>query len=178
MFGRATYEITDDLSAYVQTNYSNVVVKQRGGLPPAVTIWQAPIPRDSRTLPAALNTLLNSRAQPNADWSLYQVMDYNGPVQPVSTTNVWQITAGLKGNLLLKDWTWEVYGSRGETKIDFDEQQLPSLQLYQKMVAAANFGVNAAVAGTPSNGGYTLRCTSGLPVFTNFVPSADCLDNL
>ena len=148
------------------------------GLPPAVTIWQAPIPRDARALPAALNTLLNSRTQPNADWSLYQVMDYNGPVQPVSTSNVWQITAGLKGKLPFKDWTWETYGSHGLTEINFDQQQLPSLQLYQRMVAAPNFGVNAAVAGTPANGGYTLRCTSGLPVFTDFEPSADCLANL
>jgi len=178
IFGRGTYDINDNVSGFMQMNYNNVKVTQRGGLPPAVTIWQAPIPRDSRTLPAALNTLLASRAQPNADWSLYQVMDYNGPVQPVSTSNVWQLTAGLQGKLPFKDWTWEAYGTRGETSVDFDEKQLPSLQLYQKMVAAANFGVNAAVAGTPSNGGYTLRCTSGLPVFTNFTPSADCLNNL
>ncbi len=44
MFGRATYDIADHLEAYVQTTYSNVVVDQRGGLPPAITVWQAPIP--------------------------------------------------------------------------------------------------------------------------------------
>ena len=63
IFGTATYDITENVSAYVQTNYSNVVVRQRGGLPPAVTVWQAPIPVNAATpIPAALQTLLNSRA--------------------------------------------------------------------------------------------------------------------
>ncbi len=173
IFGRGTFDFNDDISAFTQFNYNHVKVTQRGGYPPAITIWQAPIPRDGRTLPAALNTLLDSRANPNADWSLYQVMDYNGPVQPVSTSNVWQLLAGLNGKLGVKDWTWDAYGSHGETSNDFDEQQLPSLQLYQKLVAAPNFGVNGSVVGTPF--GYTLTCDTGLPVFSQFTPSDQCM---
>ncbi len=93
IFGRATYDITDNVSAYVQTNYSNVVVKQRGGLPPAITVWQAPVPVNAATpLPAALQSLLNSRAVvagtpagttgPTSPWSLAQVLDYNDRSTP------------------------------------------------------------------------------------------------
>ena len=75
---------------------SNVEVIQRGGLPPAITVWQAGnVPRDGRALPAALNALLDSRPDPTAPWSLFQVLDYNGPIEPVNTNNVWQILAGL-----------------------------------------------------------------------------------
>ena len=73
-FMRGRYDITDNVSAFAQANYSNIKVTTRGNLAPAITVWQAPIPRDGRPLPAALNTLLDSRPRPNDPWSLYQVL--------------------------------------------------------------------------------------------------------
>jgi len=141
LFGRANYDIKDGLTAYVQTSYSNVVVNQRGGLPPAITVWQAPVPVNAATpIPAALASLLNSRVVdptaaagatgPNSPWSLAQVLDYNGPINTTNTNNVWQIIAGLKGDLGFRDWTWDAYVSRGDTNIIAETSGLPSLQRY------------------------------------------------
>jgi outer membrane receptor protein involved in Fe transport len=187
MFGRATYEITDNLSGYVQTSYSNVVVNQRGGLPPAITVWQAPIPVNSATpLPAALSALLASRVTdptkaagttgPTAPWSLYQVLDYNGPINTTNTSDVWQVLAGLKGNLGFRDWTWDAYVSRGSTRIIAETERLPSLQRYQFLVAKPNFGKGTNF--TSSGSGYRIDCPSGLPVFSEFTPDATCLKGI
>jgi len=124
-----------------------------------------------------LNTLLDSRANPAAPWSLFQVLEYNGPVEPVNTNDVWQVMAGLQGELFDGDWTWEAYGSRGDTRIVAENYRLPSLQRYQDMVYGANFG--KGVVTRPDGGrGYALRCTTGLPVFQDFTPSTDCLDSI
>ena len=178
VFARGTYDITDTISAFAQANYNNIEVTQRGGIPPAITVWQAPtVPRDGRALPAALNTLLDSRATTTAPWSLFQVLDYNGPIEPVNTNNVWQMMVGLKGELMDGDWSWEAYGSRGDTNISAENFHMPSLQRYQDMVYGANFG-KGKVTRADGGRGYVLTCTTGLPVFKDFEPSADCLDSI
>ena len=131
MFGSGTFNINDSVTAYAKLNYVNDQVQVRGGLAPAITIWQAAIPRyanDSTWLPADLVTLLNSRQNPAAPWALYQSTDYLGPETLVSTTDVWQATAGLKGKLPFRDWTWDIYGSQGDTHTQTDYTGLPSLQ--------------------------------------------------
>jgi iron complex outermembrane recepter protein len=182
IFGRGTFNINDDVEAYTQVNYSNIQVQTRGGLSPAITIWQAQVPRfatDATYLPADLVSLLNSRPKPNAPWTLYQSTDYLGPEQLLNTTDVWQATVGLKGKLPFRDWTWEVYGSRGDTHVQTDYQGLPSLQRYQYLVGLPDFGKGAAIASPPGTPfGYGESCTSGLPVFQSFTPSTNCIQSI
>lgn len=179
VFLRGRYDLSDSITAFAQANYSNVEVKQRGGLPPAITVWQAPaIPRDGRELPGALNTLLDSRSDPDAPWALFQVLDYNGPLEPVNTNNVWQLMVGLEGRLMGGDWTWDAHYSVGDTKIDAENFRTPSLQRYQDLVYAPNFGRVEGFAPPRSGRGYQLICPSGLPVFDSFTPDEECLDSI
>ncbi|MES2607016.1 MAG: TonB-dependent receptor [Pseudomonadota bacterium] len=178
LFLRSTYEIADHIEAYAQANYSRVEVTQRGGIPPAITVWQAPsVPRDGRPLPAALNSLLDSRLRPADPWALFQVLEYNGPIEPVNTNDVWQFLVGLKGDLMDGDWTWDAYASRGDTRIVAENYRNPSLQRYQDMVYAPNFG-KGIVTRADGGRGYSMTCTTGLPVFQDFEPSANCLDSI
>jgi len=174
-FLRGHYDVADALSVFVQANYSNIEVKTRGGIPPAITVWQAPIPRDGRTLPADLNALLDSRADPAGDWSLYHVLNYQGVIEPVNTSNVWQLMAGIEGELRGGDTTWELYVSSGDTNIEKVNNRMPSLQRYQALVAAPDFG-----RGTVTGGGvgYNIQCPSGLPVFEQFTPDQSCLTGI
>ena len=185
-FGRGTFNFTDNLQGYAQANYSNIEVLTRGGLPPAITTWQVQIPRDGRALPAALNTLLDSRANPAAPWNLSQVLDYNGPINIDNVTNVWQSVVGLKGNIPFRDWTFDVYASKGNTSVSEDFSGLPSYQRYAFLVAQPNFGAGTnikATSPTPPQGpnvtqtlsGYSINCPTGLPVFQVFTPAASCL---
>jgi outer membrane receptor for ferrienterochelin and colicin len=83
--------------------------------------------------------------------------------------------AGLNGKLPLKDWTWEAYFASGVTNT-VSETPVPSLQRYQQLVASPNFGRNAALPSSVF--GYTLNCTTGLPVFEQFAASQNCLTGI
>ncbi len=89
VFLNGTYDLTDNLTAFMQFNYSDINIDQTGGVPPAITVWQAPaIPRDGRALPDALNALLDSRANPDAPWPLFQVLAYNGNIRAENNNEV------------------------------------------------------------------------------------------
>ncbi|MDG2175079.1 MAG: TonB-dependent receptor [Gammaproteobacteria bacterium] len=184
VFVRGNYDVTDNVSAFMQMNYANIDVLTTGGVPPAITVWQAPlVPRDGRALPAVLETLLDSRADPDAGWPLFHVLGYNGNIQASNVSNVWQFQLGLEGDLRDGDWSWEAYGSRGDTFIEVTNNRMPGLARYQSLVYAPNFGKvtrysPGTVNGVGAGSGYSLTCTSGLPVFEKFTPSADCLDSI
>jgi iron complex outermembrane receptor protein len=188
MFGRGHFDINDDVTAYAQLDYNNTQVTSYNGYAPAITIWATSIPRyntpgsatqDSAWLPSSLLTLLNSRANPAANWTLYQSTDYLGPEADTTTTDTWQMLAGLKGKLPFRDWTWDIYGSQGKTHETDDYTGLPSLQRLAYLDALPDFGKGASIsapAGTPF--GYGESCTSGLPVFQDFTPSSDCVQSI
>ena len=97
VFGRATVDMNDNLRAFAQATYSNVEVTTRGGYPPAITVWQAPVPNDGqRPLPPGLQAVLDSRtgsydpdgagplpAVPGSQlpWNLFRGIDFTGSPQ-------------------------------------------------------------------------------------------------
>lgn len=174
LFLRGNYDLTDNVNAYVQATYTNTNIGTRGNIPPAITVWQSPVVRDGRALPADLNTLLDSRAQPDVDWSLYRVLDFNGPIEVDHNDNVYQFVAGLKGDFMEGDWTWDAYVSRGDTRRSSDYQHMPSLQRYQFLINQNNFGQGSGFVN--SGRSYSVSCPSGLPIFEDFVPDAECVD--
>jgi outer membrane receptor protein involved in Fe transport len=139
-------------------------------------------------VPAQLTTLLDSRPNRDAPWTLESTLSYLGPrIADISTT-VFQVMAGLQGTLPFKDWTWEGYVSHGETNVDDNMRSgFASVQRYGQILNTASNGTNLSSggygAGYSSNGlsaglGASASCTSGLPVFSSvaFVPSQDCID--
>jgi outer membrane receptor protein involved in Fe transport len=186
-FGRAHYDISDTLEMFVQGNYSSVDVTTTGGFPPAITVWSAAVPNDGkRYIPAALQTLLNSRTKTvngvagisaAADpWTLFRVLDFLGGPNTVETnSSVYQIMAGVDGHLPNRDWTWEAYVSSGHTQVDNVNFNTPSLQRYQSLVAQPNWGQGTFASGR----NYSQTCTSGLPIFIQQGISQvtqDCID--
>src|SRR5688572_1252519 len=185
VFGKARTDLSERVTAFVQGNYSNTEVETRGGYPPAITIWQAPIPNDGlRALPSGLQQLLDSRpvvtgseatTGPTQPWNLFRVLDFlGGPNRPVTSTDAYQLLAGFEGSFANRDWTWEAYFSTGETETVNTNHNTPSLQRYQALVRQPNFGVGVF----PAAGFYEQRCTTGLPIFRTTPPSADCLDSI
>jgi iron complex outermembrane receptor protein len=174
VFLKGNYEVSDRIGVFAQAQFSSSEVITRGGIPPAITVWQAPIPRDGRALPADLDFLLDSRDNPDGDWSLYDVMAYNGPIEPVNDTTVRQFIVGIEGEIGDGDTTWELYYSRGDTTIIKNNKRMPSLQRYQTLVAAPDFGAGGVTAPR----GYSIQCDSGLPIFNDFTPDTSCLDGI
>jgi outer membrane receptor protein involved in Fe transport len=182
VFGRATVDINDNLTAFAQATYSNVAVTTRGGYPPAITVWQAPVPNDGlRPLPAGLTALLASRtfvaggaSAASAPWNLFRGLDFlPTPPAPTTHTNAYQFVAGVQGKFTNRDWTWDASISTGDTNIIAYYENLPSLQRYQLLVVQPNWGANANVVRGRN---YNFQCTTGLPMFSSVDPSADCLE--
>jgi outer membrane receptor protein involved in Fe transport len=177
IFGRARYDLTDTLTAFAQLTYSNNSVTTTGGIPPAITVWQATVPDDGRAIPPGLQALLDSRVDdPNADWRVFRGLDFVG--EPFTTDNsndVYQILAGLEGAFGEGDTTWELNASTGQSDSRSDYRFLPSLQRYQTLVRLPNWGVGRNVFGRE----YVLECATGLAVFGDGdVMDPECYDSI
>jgi iron complex outermembrane recepter protein len=137
-------------------------------------------------VPAQLATLLNSRANPNAPWPAWIIPNSNdgGWMPPRSTVDdnqVWQFTAGLKGTLPIKDWTWELYGSHGQASDYTQGNGYASLQRFIDVLTSPNWGAGQTFIGNQANGGFGVahaHCTSGFygALFLGEKPSQDCID--
>jgi iron complex outermembrane recepter protein len=198
LFGRATHDINDHLSAFVQANYASTEVQTTGGYPPAITVWSAPIPVDGRSIPPALATLLASRDlastptinEGNNPWTLYRVLDFLGDAVTTKTSSdVFQIMAGVDGTFSNRDWTWEAYVSSGQTNSESFFYNMPSLQRYQALLNAipspgGNPNGTWGIGSFTSGRNYVQTCTSGLPIFEDSSTlgvgnaSADCLESI
>jgi len=108
----------------------------------------------------------------NSPWDIGGVFDFMPPRSMKNTSNVYQVLAGLRGDLPFGDWTWESYFSHGETRVDLDYIGWASTARWREIVSAPNYGRGLELDGAGST---SLTCTSGLPVFERFEVSADCI---
>jgi iron complex outermembrane receptor protein len=178
MFARANYDFNESMSAYMQANFTNSSVTTNAAYSPALSQWNATIPRDGRALPAQLNTLLDSRAAPAGSWPLEMgFVDFAGTRRNVNQDKEFQVLAGVTGDIFSTGWTFDAYASHGETSLVAELENYPMLQTFRAIVQAPNFGRNYnAGSGPPLF--FATKCTSGLPVFENFAISQDCLDSI
>jgi iron complex outermembrane recepter protein len=148
-------------------------------------------------VPAALAALLNARGanqfttstvtkpvydqatgQPiaqtgiDSNWSLGGTTFYMPGRELNNKSQLFQVLAGLEGDLGFSDWTWEAYISHGETQTDNNYLNYTSLRRYQAVVQSPNYGKGFSQAAAGSS---SAACTSGLPIFTSQEVSADCI---
>ncbi len=142
-------------------------------------------------VPTELATLLNSRGNINGNWQLNEVFDWLSPRATSNDVTVYQLVTGFDGTLPIKDWTWEVFASHGQSSTSTQINGVVSLDRYRTIVTSPNYGrgfvatQNAAngelINGIVQGGGFggaRVTCTSGLPVLANFEVSQDCIDAL
>lgn len=111
----------------------------------------------------------------DSNWSLGGTFDFLPARTIENATTLYQVLAGLRGNLPFGDWTWDAYASHGATRTDLDYIGWVSTERWRRLASAPNFGRGAAIAGAAST---NMNCTSGLPVFGSFEISQDCVDSL
>ena len=193
-FGDATYEINDwvdtELRGYFVRNESDASF---GTPTPAVNQWGVTIPYDAayddpssptfengppgtayHPVPAELATLLNSRPDPTAPWQLNTFPYYVGNRRTTQSSDTFQLSWDWNGKLGLKDWTWEAYGSIGQTDSLLQYFGFLDLLSYQTLIEQSNYG-----AGYNANVGLIGRlatCTTGLNPFVNTPVSQDCIN--
>lgn len=178
-FGAAHYDLNDNVTFYTQLNFDHNVVKTQGGASaPAVLQWGVTVPYDAtHAVPTELATILNSRgaagsAAALAPWTLNKELDYMGQTALTTTTNTYELLAGARGNVGVKDWTYDFFVSHGDTGQDVRYGGYVDLLAYQTLINLPNYGANADF----NNGrtGLLAHCTSGLNPFVTTEVSQDC----
>jgi iron complex outermembrane receptor protein len=167
--------------------------------PDSPDFGQAPYGVAQHPVPAGLADLLNSRVfvpspfnpfpDPAFDpltwpWLLEQSMHYLPPYQTDTTSNVYQVSGGVRGEFgsgFTDDWTWDLYYSHGKSTISVEQLEgFTNLQRSQEIFEADQYGKGFSA-------GYVISvihsCESGIPVFnedgsvnTSSTVSQDCAD--
>ncbi|MXP40742.1 TonB-dependent receptor [Altererythrobacter soli] len=176
LFARANYEVSSNLDFYVQGSFDqNETTTEIIGYSPAFNQWSVLIPRDAaHPVSPELATILDARPNPAAPWALYKQLDYLGPRQITTTTHTYEVLFGARGDIGLKDWTYDIFASHGRTNANANYAGFADLARYQDLIARPNYG-----AGAQFNNGRTgllASCTSGLNPFLNTPVSQDCID--
>ena len=186
-FSKVNYQLTDTVNLFGQFSYSNYTSITQGGSPVADNRWVVNIPRGPEyPVPDAFAALLDSRPDPNAPWQLGKTLTFMGLGTMEHKNEVYQAVVGAEGEIRgTPDWTYEIYGSYGETSITtHGESGFGRHDRYMELVTAPNYG-----AGFSNTWG---SCTSGVSPFGElsgegrqlFLPaadaagvvSADCID--
>ena len=180
-FAAGHFDINDHVTAYMQTTYAQTSTHTVFGSNPAVNQYSVSIPYDAATggaasghpVPTQFATLLNSRANPNANWDLGRGLAGSvGPRGLTNDTTNYQVLGGFKGTVGVSDWTYDVYASHGKTTSIGEYEGFADLARYQQLISAPNYGAGYNL--TIPNRGTFAHCTSGLNPFVTTPISADC----
>jgi len=173
-FGYGEYEITPSITAYGQVMFTHTDATT-GGIPlPAANAWSVPIPRDAaHPIPQALADVLDTRPNPDAPWTYATSLTILGDPRTENNSDVYQFLVGLRGDVGLGDWTFDIYGSQGRASIrSVGRNGYALASRYTQLLSAPGYGAgfNDGTGGT---------CTSGIsPFIDSSAVSADCLDYL
>jgi outer membrane receptor protein involved in Fe transport len=142
-------------------------------------------------VPVQLALLLNSRtalpaghnAQTEGWIAETYPLDSFGRRATVDENQAWQIEAGLRFDIPVKDWTGELYYSRGESQTYNVAQGNNSLARWRAETQAADYGYHSnlqsnATGARPNFGSVAVPCTTGFfdTLFRGDArPSDDCL---
>jgi iron complex outermembrane recepter protein len=139
-------------------------------------------------VPLQMALLLNSRANPLGSWVAETFPDQGFlKRQTVDKATAWQVEAGVSFDLPVKDWTGEVYYSRGESNTYNVAYGNNSLARWRGVVQSADYGRNGSFQSNANFNGpgqsfgfgsVAARCTSGFydTLFAGDAKaSADCL---
>ena len=180
------YDINEDVTAYMQMQFAKTYTAAIGIPSGLFSVWSINIPYGPwddpssanfghppagstfNPVPQSLATLLNSRPNPAAPWEYNGSTSYFGPYSTNTTSTVYQLTTGLRGKIagldFARDWTWDVFGSTGETNVNAQLNGFPTLNRLQTLFSANLYGQNWTNTAYPISVGGS--CTSGLPIFT------------
>ncbi len=113
LFSRGTYASSPDVEFFAQGHFARVdtVTQAEAGN----TLLTIPVTHPG--IPTDLSTLLASRADPTGPVLLEKRFFGIGPRQFKRTFDIFQVQAGLTGQLDKIDGGWEFYGSHGSTEV-------------------------------------------------------------
>lgn len=147
-FVRGSFEITENLEAYLQYNhmrydsaYSRPGWSAGSGAPLAL------IPVTNPFIPADLRTILASRPNPNAPAPFTFSTSRIGLSDYEFSYDLNETLVGLRGEIPGKDWTWDVYASYGTTDSSETSSGWVNIQAWNTLINAADGGASICPGG-------------------------------
>ncbi len=206
-YTQGNYQINKYIGVFGQAYYSRTVAYTTQEPGAIVSGWSVPIDPtiNADVIPAPLMTIINSRtrpAQPGEAGYITPTEANPHPTQPIvsgandpvnlqaqfpinrsgeTDTNTYNMTAGIKGEFPMVDWTYEAFVSRGEAETFASMTGFYSLQRLRTVMQSPDFGANGtwkANSGAPDYGfgGATATCTSGINPFDFAATTQNCWD--
>jgi iron complex outermembrane recepter protein len=190
LFGSGHMELTDNVEIFSEMRFSETQASSQGFVSQLFNVWSPTVPYnpaiddpDSPTFGVRVNPtdtrhpvsrgwadLLNSRPTPNAPWTYVGGLDYLPNFRTETTTNVYQIIGGFRGDAAVgsRNWDWELYASHGKTSVNAQQPEgFPFLPRIQNLFNADQYGEGFDVLSLPGAVplAVTGHCTTGLPIF-------------
>jgi outer membrane receptor protein involved in Fe transport len=184
-FGRATYELMENVNFFAQGMFVQSTVNAKG--PPTPMTGGVLVPRDPANEAAELTILLDSRrldpdgagplpAGPpgsgaNEPWRVTRVAYWKDNRATTNRTKLNEIVLGFNGNVGASDWTYEAYHQYGSTVLLTQQDNFMWMDRYNALAAQPNFGRGASITVNAANEHLLtkeLTCTSGLPVMEDY----------
>lgn len=167
-FGKAVYDVTDDVSIFAQGTFvsSNVATTL---YPTAIVNFDAP--RNPAMEPEELRLVLDSRSDPDANYDLSRVAYWMPNRNTSNETKLNEFIVGAEGDIFDSNWTWEAYSSYGQTTLLTTMENFIWLDRHQEFILQPNFGRGGSIVAQAANIGtqQTFTCTSGIPVFEPWI---------
>ena len=145
-FTKGDWDIGSGIHAYVQGLYTDYTSKVN--VEPTVTSGlQIPtVPTSNPFIPAALASLLATRPNPGAPFSLSDRFYSFGYRTITNQNHIYQFVGGLDGTLR-DTMTWEVYGSHGQTTTDYASTGAVRFSVIQQLLNAPDGGASMCAGG-------------------------------
>lgn len=142
-FGRVSYDITDNVQAYSQFSWSSLhsYVAAEGGN------TGISVPLSNPFIPDDLRTILASRANPDADFRLHKRFQEAGPRTFERDFDSWQFLAGATGRLTAINGSWDVYASKGSTRVHEVNNGAVVIDSLNNLITAADGGASLCAGG-------------------------------
>jgi outer membrane receptor protein involved in Fe transport len=164
-FGRVQYDVSDDLKVFAEGFYTEYDAVASQTFPLVGSVGQSVrVPVTNPFLSDDVRTLMASRPNPSAPFNLTTALTSLGAIEYDAHWEVYQLTAGIKGNLQFRDWTWDAYVSQGHVENIDRRANTASLSAIQAFLDAPGGG---AASSDP------VRCEGGFNPFGRQI-TADC----
>jgi iron complex outermembrane receptor protein len=147
-FVTGSYEVAENVEAYVQFNYMTYdSAYSRPGWSAGSTAPLAQIPITNPFIPADLRPILASRPNPNAPANFTFSTSRIGRTAYQFNYDLMESMVGLRGKVPGRDWTWDVYGSYGQTDAGETTSGWVNVQAWNTLINATDGGASVCPGG-------------------------------
>ena len=149
-FAKVDYKVTDSIRFYAQANFTRYDTQTQGTGASTQGPWNLVMPADNAFIPADLRTLLNSRPNATAPFTMIKYITQTGALVNDYKNQIYQITTGFAGDFGKTGWTWDIYGSTGQTTIlQTTTGGGPSIQRMGTLMNSRSYLANGVLVNVP-----------------------------